>query len=84
MAGGPLRRQPEKKIEAEIIAGMQTLGFAVTKTSQPRPSMMTRGVPDLYVQHPLWKIRLWIEVKTPTGKLSQHQVAWHALSLIHI
>jgi len=34
---------------------------------------VTRGVPDLYVP----KHRMWIEVKTPTGKLSREQKEMH-------
>lgn len=67
----------EKAIEADIIRAMQDLGFAVTKTSQPRPSMITRGVPDLYAAHPLWRIRIWIEVKRPGGKTTAYQDLWH-------
>lgn len=67
----------EKHIEADIIGALRTMGFAVTKTSQPRPSMLTRGVPDLYAAHPRWGLRLWIEVKRPGEKPTLHQVAWH-------
>lgn len=74
-----MRTKPplEKHIEAEIIRNLRTLGFAVTKTSQARPSKVTLGVPDLYAAHPIWKIRLWIEVKRPGNKTSAYQDAWH-------
>ena len=72
-----LRPPLEKRVEADIIGALRTLGFAVTKTSQPRPSMLTIGVPDLYAAHPRWGLRLWIEVKRPGGKPTAQQVAWH-------
>jgi hypothetical protein len=70
-------RRPEKAIEAEFIRNLHALGFQVTKTSQPRPSMITRGIPDLYASHPRWGIRLWIEVKAGSNQPSPHQIAWH-------
>lgn len=67
----------EKEIEAEFITNLSDLGFKVSKTSQPRPSMITRGVPDLYASHARWQIRLWIEVKAGDNGPSLHQLAWH-------
>ena len=40
--------------------------------------MITRGVPDLYARSEKYGIRLWLEVKTPIGRLSPYQEAWHA------
>lgn len=71
-------RRPEKQIEAEIIRNLRILGFGVTKTSQPRPSMMTLGVPDLYAVHAGWRLRFWVEVKAGTNQPSPAQLAWHA------
>lgn len=73
------RRSPEKQIEADIIKALRTLGFLVSKTSQPRASMMTPGIPDLYAAHPRWRLRLWIEVKAPKGRTSPQQDLWHAI-----
>lgn len=70
-------RHPEKMIERDIILALRRLQFGVTKTSQPRPSMVTLGIPDLYAHHPRWGIRLWIEVKAPGNKPSDTQAAWH-------
>lgn len=76
------RDTPEKRVESAIIRNLKKLGFRVTKTSQPRPSMITLGVPDLYVSHWRWKVRLWIEVKAPSrrteknGGLTTDQVQW--------
>lgn len=72
------KRRLEKSIEAEIIKNLKAIGFGVTKTSQPRPSMLTRGIPDLYAAHPTWGLRVWIEVKAEDNKPSAYQLAWHA------
>lgn len=76
-----MRTKPrlEKHIEAEIIYNLRTLGFMVTKTSQPRPSMLTRGIPDLYAAHPKWGVRFWIEVKRPGKAPSVWQRVWHQI-----
>ena len=76
------RNQPEKRTERAIINGLRTLGFRVTKTSQPRRTMMTLGTPDLYATHSRWKVRTWIEVKhegrrrEKNGGLSFDQICW--------
>lgn len=76
----PRRQLREKRIEAEIIRGLGMLGFWVTKTSQPgKPVGMTVGIPDLYAAHPVWKLRLWIEVKAGNNTPTAHQLEWHAM-----
>lgn len=72
-------RLTEKQIESGIIRSLRTLGFDVTKTSQPRASMVTLGIPDLYVRSDRYGVRCWMEVKTPKGKLSAYQTAWHQM-----
>lgn len=71
-------RRREKEIEAEIIKNLKTLGFGVTKTSQPRSSMISRGIPDLYCSSSRWGIRLWIEVKAGNNEPSFDQLVWHS------
>lgn len=71
------RRLPEKQIEADIIQALRRMAFKVTKTSQPRPSKVTIGIPDLYASHPHWKVRLWIEVKAGKNVPTPAQLAWH-------
>lgn len=67
----------EKHVERDIMRALETMGFDVSKTSQPRPSMVRIGIPDLYARHPRWGIRLWIEVKRPgIGRLSAAQRHW--------
>lgn len=70
------RGAPEKRLQWEIRRALETLGFDVTSTSQPQRAMMTAGIPDLYARHPRWKLRLWIEVKTPRGRVRPAQAAW--------
>jgi predicted signal transduction protein with EAL and GGDEF domain len=71
------RQRLEKEIEAEIIRNLALLGFQVSKTSQPRPSMLTLGIPDLYAVHARWRLRFWVEVKRPGNGPSPAQLAWH-------
>lgn len=71
------RGAPEKRLQWEIRRALETLGFDVTSTSQPQRAMMTAGIPDLYVRHPGWQIRLWIEVKAGRNKPTPAQLAWH-------
>lgn len=70
------RASPEKRLQHQIRRALETLGFDVTSTSQPQRAMMTAGIPDLYARHPRWKLRLWIEVKTPRGRIRPAQAAW--------
>lgn len=70
------RAAPEKRLQWEIRRALETMGFDVTSTSQPQRAMMTAGIPDLYARHPRWRIRLWIEVKTPRGRVRPAQAAW--------
>lgn len=72
-------RQPEKAIQRDVIRALRALGFDVDDMSQPRASMMARGLPDLRARHPRWRTTLWVEVKTPRGRLSDHQRQWHEL-----
>lgn len=69
----------EKRIEAQIIRALRTLGFAVTKTSAAvHAKGVSAGTPDLYVRtHRYGGIRVWLEVKTPKGRLSPLQQSWH-------
>lgn len=62
----------EKDIQKQLIGFCKRKGFLAFKTE----SASTRGFPDLLVIEPNGKISL-VEVKTPTGKLSQHQIDLH-------
>ncbi|MEM6327433.1 MAG: VRR-NUC domain-containing protein [Bacteroidota bacterium] len=67
----------EKQIQRDIIRALRSLGFQVDDMSQPRASMMPVGLPDLRVRHIHWKIRGWMEVKTPNGRVTPGQEQWH-------
>ena len=71
------RRAPEKRVQAAVKRALTTLGFGVSDLSQPRASMVTPGIPDLYVTHGRWGLALWIEVKAGKNDLSPAQRAWH-------
>lgn len=75
----PIRqaKRPEKAIERDIIGALRDMGFAVTKFSQPRPSMITCGTPDLYASHPRGSLRVWLEVKRPGQEPTLMQRLWH-------
>lgn len=66
----------EAAISREIQTFMKTIGFAVWSTEQGYRrdrggTRMSAGIPDLYcVGH---GIGLWVEVKTPKGKLTEAQ-----------
>ena len=55
---------------------MMLIGFEITDFSQPRASMQTPGIPDLYLQHTAKRFRCWVEVKRKGGRLRPSQVAW--------
>ena len=65
-------RRPEAQIRYSIRRLLvQKLGFAVWDMEQNRKTRQTPGFPDLVViGHGLI---LFVEVKTPKGKLSEHQ-----------
>ena len=67
----------EKEIAGEIIRALRGVGFQVSSTQQTRASRQTIGMPDLYASHAAWSLRLWIEVKRPSGKTSPAQQEWH-------
>ena len=69
----------EKQIQQDIRAALLMLGFDVTSFSQPRATLQTMGIPDLYARHMAWGLRVWVEVKTKTGKLSLDQKVWHEI-----
>ena len=61
----------EKSEQLAIKKSAIARGAFVYEVSQPRATMQTPGIPDLYL---VWPDRaLWFEVKTVTGVLSQAQ-----------
>lgn len=71
--------QPEKDEQRQIIKAAKARGAFVYELSQPRESMQTRGLPDLYLVWP--DCALWWEVKSETGVLSQAQATFMAQCL---
>ncbi len=71
------RRQDEKELHWRIYQALRELGCDVTSTAQPHQAHLSPGIPDLYVRHARWGVRVWLEVKTPEGQVSPAQRAWH-------
>jgi hypothetical protein len=67
----------EKDVQKAIKDVAALHGYMISDLSQPRASMQTLGLPDLYLQNPRRKLRLWVEVKREKGKLSEAQMRWH-------
>lgn len=70
------RTQREKRLQASIAKNLRLLGFDVVQLSQPQRAICTPGTPDLYIRHRRWKVRIFVEVKTPKGKTSPFQDYW--------
>ena len=66
----------EAAVQRDIKDAAWKLGFTVTEFSQPRATMQTPGIPDLYLQHRAKGFRCWVEVKREGGRLSTAQRAW--------
>lgn len=75
----------EKDVEREIVKALSKMGFFVSTLSQGyRPggrrhatTRQTKGIPDLYFQHPRHGTG-WLEVKGPETPVTSDQRAWHA------
>lgn len=63
----------ESRLQASIKRALESLGCLVFKVDPPPV-----GVPDLLVVYTPGK-HFWLEVKTPTGRLSKPQIAYHKL-----
>lgn len=72
-----LARPTEKFVQASVKKALALYKFVVSDLSQPRASMQTPGLPDLYAQHRSLPIRFWCECKRPGGKLTEAQLVWH-------
>lgn len=80
MSGVALTRPPmsEKRLQAAIERTYQLAGVRVYHLSQPRNTMQSAGIPDCLCFVPALSRRWWHEVKTPTGRQSEAQRAFHA------
>jgi hypothetical protein len=62
----------ESYLQSQIKKALEAINCLVIKTDPP-----PIGLPDLLVSYAPGR-HIWIEVKTPTGKLSKAQIAYHA------
>jgi hypothetical protein len=69
-------RIPEKVVEVAVIRAFTAFGCHVYKLSQPRHTMQTPGLPDLYVLAPKVHRAFWFEVKAAGGTLRESQHAF--------
>lgn len=68
----------EAEIQLGIRRALELVGYHVSDLSQDRPTRQTPGIPDLFVMgRGRWT---WMEVKTPKGRPSDHQKAWHEVA----
>src|SRR5690606_18781106 len=72
------RGAPEKRLMWQAKRALEQLGCDVTLFSQPFRARQTRGIPDMYVRHPRWRVRLWVEWKAGRNDTTAHQAAWIA------
>jgi hypothetical protein len=73
--------RPEQARYEAIVDTALRLGCDVTRFAQARASKQTPGIPDLYLRHGRARIRLWAEIKTDAGGLSEPQRRWHRTEL---
>ena len=66
----------EKEVEWAVIGRLKELGFKVWKLSQPRATMQTEGIADLFVTGR--GLCAWVEVKRWDGEQSEAQMAFEA------
>ena len=57
----------EGEEQALIVKDLERIGCKVYSLSQPRETMQTEGLPDLYVFGPAERQATWIEVKRQVG-----------------
>jgi hypothetical protein len=54
----------------------EALGWQVQRYEQGRATRITEGLPDRRYVHWGRGQRVWVELKSPTGKLTTHQYRW--------
>jgi hypothetical protein len=67
-----LLKQSEKAIYEECCELLRVYNFAVYRLAQPRRSMQSLGIPDLYAMHGN-RGAIWMECKTDVGKQTAYQ-----------
>jgi hypothetical protein len=71
----------EKAWEGGCIDLFRAAGGTVYKLSQPRRTMQSEGLPDLYVLFPRRGLGFWFEVKRPGAELRPAQQQFRELAL---
>lgn len=71
------RAKSEKEWHAEVVALLQWHGYSVYHAWSSQHS--EAGFPDLFAIHKRTGDRFAAELKTQTGRLSEHQLRWMAL-----
>ncbi len=72
-----MKRLPEKVVQQAVKHIFALAGCtAIADFSQPRATMQTPGVPDLYVWFLDCEIAFWFEVKARNGTQTVMQRAW--------
>jgi hypothetical protein len=65
---------PEQDIRVGIVSYLRMMGWAVWDLEQNRRTRQTAGLPDLFLAG--FHRTVWVEVKTPTGRLSDAQAVF--------
>lgn len=80
------KRHPERDFQNQLIKLAKRLGYIVhaerparTRNSWVTPIQGSPGFPDIFLVHILTKVRVWIECKSETGRVSPQQDVWITL-----
>lgn len=71
-----LRPRTEAEVARACDDLARTLGLEVERYEQRRASRITEGLPDRRYHNGPGGFRVWVELKSPTGKLSLAQHTW--------
>lgn len=66
----------EKDVGQQCDELAESLGWLVERYEQPRATMVAGGLPDRRYVHRGRRLRLWVELKKPGGKLTSSQYLW--------
>lgn len=79
---GRREEKPEKREQRWVIDCFKKAGMRVYSLSQPRATMQSEGLPDLWVFCPRKKVGFWWETKAPKGQMSPAQRVFRDLCLV--
>jgi hypothetical protein len=66
----------EKDVAAACDAFAELLGWRVERYEQQRATRIAEGLPDRRYVHDGRRLRVWVELKRPGGKLTAAQYRW--------